>query len=124
VGLVLAWPLYDATVAARTDRSRVLEGVADDERDVVWAHVAASVQQAYVDVVAARDALPVLERAKAAGIANYMQASARFKGGMGDAVELADAEDVRTTAEIELALGSFELSRARAGLARLIGVRP
>ncbi len=33
---------------------------------------------------------------------------------MGNAVELADAEELRTTAEIELARGQFELARARA----------
>jgi len=40
--------------------------------------------------------------------------------GIGNAVELADAEAVRTNAEIQLALGEFELARARAAFGRAI----
>jgi outer membrane protein len=52
--------------------------------------------------------------------ANYDQADARFRAGIGNAVELADAESVRTEAEIQLALGQFELARARASFGRAI----
>ena len=40
--------------------------------------------------------------------------------GLGNAVELADAEAVRTDAEIQLALGQFEVARARAAFGRAI----
>jgi outer membrane protein len=52
--------------------------------------------------------------------ANYAQAEARFKAGLGTALELADAEYLRTDAEIQLAGGQFELSRARAVLGKLL----
>jgi outer membrane protein len=64
--------------------------------------------------------LPGLERAKDAAIANYEQADARFKAGLGTAVELADAEALRTDGEINLELGKFDLARARAQLERVI----
>jgi len=51
--------------------------------------------------------------------ANYAQAEARFKAGLGTSLELADAEAVRTDAEIQLAIGRFEALRARAVLGRL-----
>jgi hypothetical protein len=39
---------------------------------------------------------------------------------MGNAVELADAENVRTDAEIQLAIGQFDLERDRAAFGRAI----
>lgn len=124
IGLVVAWPLYDATVDARRKRSQVLEDEARENGNVVWQHVVAAVEQSYVDLQAARDSLPVLRHASEAAVANYDQASARFDAGMGNAVELADAEDVRASAEIELAIGTFDLARARAALDRLTGGLP
>jgi len=78
------------------------------------------VEEAYSDVEAARDALPVLRRALEAAVANYEQASARFSAGVGNAIEMADAEELRTSAEIEAAQGTFEVARARARLGRFI----
>jgi outer membrane protein len=119
-GLVIAWPLFDATVKARTDRARVEEDVARADSEVLRQRVLAAVEQAYVEVGAARDALPVLRHSVEAAVANYDQASARFDVGMGNAVELADAEELRTDTEIQLALGTFELARTRAILGRLM----
>jgi outer membrane protein len=62
----------------------------------------------------------VLQRGLDAAVANYNQASARFAAGMGNAIEMADAEDLRTTAEVDLARGTFEVARARAVLGRFI----
>jgi outer membrane protein len=123
-GLVLAWPLFDAAIGARRDRSRVEEQAVREDASVVWQRIVASVEQAYVDVEAARDALPVLQHSSDAAVANYQQANARFEVGMSNAVELADAEDLRTDAEIQLALGTFEVARAGAALARLTGEGP
>jgi outer membrane protein len=120
VGLVLSWPLFDATVSARADRSRAQEGVQREEASTVRERLVLEIEQAYLDVTAARDALPVLRRALDAAVANYDQANFRFTGGLGNAVELADAEDLRTNAEIDLALGTFEIARARAALERAV----
>jgi outer membrane protein TolC len=60
-----------------------------------------------------------LARAVEAAQANYAQAEARFKAGLGTSLELADAEAVRTDAEIQLAVGRYDALRARAFLARL-----
>ena len=68
----------------------------------------------------ARDALPALQHELEAARANYAQADARFKAGLGTSVELADAEALRTDAEIQLALGTFELAKARAAFGRAI----
>lgn len=124
VGLVLSWPLFDASVGARADRARIVENADREESDAVQLHLSAAVEQAYLDVEAAGEALPVLEHTMQAAVANYAQASARFEIGLGDTVELADAEELRTDAEIQLALGTFEVAHARAVLGRLMAERP
>jgi outer membrane protein TolC len=61
-----------------------------------------------------------LENSVVAARANWQQADARFGAGIGNAVEVADAEAVRSQAEIQLALGQFEVERARAAFGRAI----
>jgi outer membrane protein TolC len=120
VGVVFRWPLYDGVVLAERDASREREQVRRAELDLARQQQRAAVQTGYVNVGVATASLGALERAVEAARANYNQADARFKGGLGTVVELTDAEAVRTDAEIQLALGRFELARARAILARLI----
>ncbi len=119
-GLVFSWPLFDGTIDARASAARAKEAVARDDLKVAQQVVVGSVAQAYVAVDVARQALPGLERAVAGAVANYAQADARFKAGLGTSVELADAEALRTNAEIQLAMGVFELARARAAFGRVI----
>jgi outer membrane protein len=120
VGLVFRWPLYDAVVAARRDAAASRIGVARADAAVLGRQETAAVQQAYVGLEIAGAALGSLERAVEAARANYAQAEARFKAGLGTSLELADAEAVRTDAEIQLAVGRFDAQRARAVLARLL----
>jgi outer membrane protein TolC len=120
IGAVLSWPLFDGTVNARKDASRAAEQVRHEEIAVVKHEQAALVREAYGAVEVARATLPGLERAVEAGRANYLQADARFKAGIATSIELADAEAIRTSAEIQLALGQFELARARAAFGRTI----
>ena len=118
--LVLSWPLFDATIKARARASRVAEEVSRNEIDLVRQQVVAAVEQAYVGVVVAREALPSLQHEVAAARANYAQADARFQAGLGTSVELADAEALRADADIRLAMGIFELAKARASFGRAI----
>lgn len=119
-GLVLTLPVYDANVLARRDASRAAEGARAAEVRVLEQRQSAAVRQAYAAVEVARAALGALERSVAAARANQEQADARFKAGLGTALEVADAEALRTDAEIQLAVGAFQLGRARAVLSRTI----
>jgi outer membrane protein TolC len=121
--LVVSWPLLDPTISARAHASRVAEGERRDEIELTRQLTLAGVQQAYLAVGIARQALPALEHELEAARANSAQADARFKAGLGTSVELADAEALRTDAEIQLALGTFELARARAAFGRAIAER-
>jgi outer membrane protein len=120
VGILLTWPLFDGTIAARRDAAKSEEQVRHDEIDVMRLQEVAAVNESDVQVQVARAALVGLQNTVIAAKANYDQADARFRAGIGNAVELADAEAVRTDAEIQLALGQFELARARAAFGRAI----
>jgi outer membrane protein TolC len=121
LGLVLHWPLYDPLVSARARAASARELILRDELTAVTQQQTAQVQRAYLDTEVARASLGGLERSVAAAQANYAQAEARWKAGLGTALELADAEYLRTDAEIQLAGGQFALLRARAVLGRLLG---
>ena len=118
--LVLSWPIFDPTINARVRAARGAEEVERNELDLVRRQVVAAVEQAYAGVVVAREALPSLEHELEAARANYAQADARFKAGIGTSVELADAEALRVDADIRVAMGLFELARARAAFGRAI----
>lgn len=118
VGLVLSWPVFDATVSARADAARAREDAARAELLAARQRVRTRTQQAYKEAHVAGEALAALRSAAAAATANYAQAEARFNAGFGSSLELADAETLRTQAEIELAIGEFQRSRARAALDR------
>jgi outer membrane protein len=119
-GLIFSWPLFDGTINARRNAAHSAEDVRRSEIDVVSEQDLAAVRQAYIEVRVANAALVALNDSVVAGRANYDQANARFASGVGNAVELADAEAVRTNAEIQLALGQFEAGRARAAFGRAI----
>ncbi len=120
VGLVLSWPLFEGTINARKEASRAVQEVRRDEIALVRYQQVAAIHEAYGAVVVARTMLPGLQHAVDAAIANYAQADARFKAGLGTSVELADAEAIRTDAEIRAVLGQFEVTRARAAFGRTI----
>ena len=120
VGLVLRWPLYDPVVSARRDAAARRVEAARADVSALSQQETAAVEEAYVAMEVAQAALVSLARAVEAARANYAQAEARWKAGLGTSLELADAEALRTDAEIQLAIGQFETSRTRAVIGRLI----
>jgi outer membrane protein TolC len=121
VGVVLSWPLLDRSVVKRREASQQLENVQQQETAVARLTLTAQVQQAYLAAQLSDQALPALERSSTAAKSNSDQAQARFQSGMSTSLEVADAENLRVDAEIQLVVGRFEQSRARARLARTLG---
>jgi len=117
--VVFTWPLYDRVVTARAETSARLEAVRAAELQQVSEQVRSVAEQTFVELDVERAAQPALQRAVDAAQDNHAQAEARFNGGLGTAVELSDAEALLTEAQIQLAVGQFQLSRARARLARV-----
>jgi outer membrane protein len=124
VGLVLSWPLFDGVVDARRNAAAAQERTRQAEIGVARQELAALVQRTFVNAGVARATLPGLERSVAAAVANEAQADARFRAGLGTSVELADAEALRVDAEIQLAIGRFEVARTRAAFGRAIAEGP
>ena len=120
VGLILRWPFYDPVVGARRDAAAARSGVARADLELLTQQERATVQEVYVTLEVSQAALVSLDHAVQAARANYAQAEARFKAGLGTSLELADAEAVRTDSEIQMAVGEFEARRARAALARVL----
>ena len=120
VGIVMSWTVFDGVTLASRNASRVAERVRKEEIALYQEREVAAVTQGYVQVSVAKDAVPALQDAVRGALANYAQADARFRAGIGNAVELADAEDLRTTAEVQLAIGLFAVARARAVFGRAI----
>ncbi|MEP6859381.1 MAG: TolC family protein [Deltaproteobacteria bacterium] len=118
--VVFTWPLYDRVVSARADTSSRLEAVRAAELQQVTEQVRSIAERSFVELDVERAAQPALQRAVDAAQANHAQAEARFNGGLGTAVELSDAEALLTQAQIQLAIGQFQLSRARAQLVRVL----
>jgi len=118
--LVLEWPLYRGITSARAEASRRKELARLAEVDVARQAATTRAEQAYRSLEETSVALDALARAAEAAKANHEQAEARFKSGLGTSTELADAETLRIDAEIQLAMGRFEVAVARAVLARVM----
>lgn len=114
LGLVLTAPVFDGVLLARRSQSQAMEEVLRHEIDVTRRRLLADIQRAYTGFRIAEATLPALLAAATAAQKNYEQANARFRAGLSTSVELADAEALRTDGEIQLAIGRFEVSRARA----------
>ncbi|MBS2025093.1 MAG: TolC family protein, partial [Deltaproteobacteria bacterium] len=119
LGVVFQLPVYDGVARARVDAARERERSVRAEVAAVRARVIAQVQFAWAGARTAEDTLPELQRATDAARANQQQVSARFVSGLGSTVDVVDAEALLIDAEVQLALGTFEVLRARARLARL-----
>jgi outer membrane protein len=120
VGLVMEWPIFDGTIAAKRSAAHAGEQVAREELSVTRDLEIAAIERTYTAFDVAKRALPGLEQAVAAARANYEQADARSRAGLGTAVELADAEDLRASSEINFALGQFDVASTRAAFGRAI----
>ena len=120
IGVLLTWPIFDAASLARASASQERQRQRAAEEDLMRQRLSTQVEVGTESLRVATEAVPALQRAAQAASANYQQADARFKAGLGSSVELADAESLRLQAEVELAVGSFEQARARARLARVL----
>ncbi len=121
LGVVMQWPLLDPVNNATISASKQREFAYYAEVTAAEQRAVAAADQVYRRTRVAQVALDALAQAAAAARANYDQADARFRAGLGTSLELADAEAIRLEAEVQEAVGSFELATARANLARVMG---
>ena len=111
---MLSVPILDGVLIAKRNQSHAQEEVLRHEVDAAKRQVLTNVTRAFTGFQLARESLRALRSAASAARKNYDQASARFRSGLASGVELADAEALRTEADIQLAMGRFEIARSRA----------
>lgn len=120
VGVVLAWSLIDPTFGRRAEASRARETSLGAEASFALRNQRAVLASAWRDAETSARSLDALARAEAAARANLDQAEQRFRVGLGTSTELADAQALRTEAEVQLAVARFQARRARASLDRIV----
>ncbi len=120
VGILLSWPIFEGTFWAKAKASQQVEAVRREQAGIVRQQLLARVENAYVSVVVAREALPRIRKSLEAAQANYAQADARFRTGLGSVTDLADAASLWVEAQTDLAIGEFELARSRATFGRAV----
>lgn len=120
VGVVLSWSILEPTLSRRTDASRAREAALASESELAVRTQRTAIAAAWQEADVASRSLDALQRGADAARANYDQAENRIRVGLGTATELADAQAVRTDAEIQLAIGRFQMARTRAALERAL----
>jgi outer membrane protein len=118
--VVVSWPIFDRVTQVQARTSQRAEAVRAAELEQARMQLHAALDRAYVELDMAQAAVPALQRAVDAATANQTQADARFRAGLGDAVELADSEALLVDSQIQLAVGNFQLSRAHARARRAL----
>jgi outer membrane protein TolC len=121
VGVVAVVPLFDPVVARQAEADRLSAKAADQLVDVARLVESRATRAAWIARDSARKTLPALSAAEAAAVANERQADARFTQGLGTAVELADASQLRTEAEVRRILGELTVARTTLTLERSLG---
>jgi outer membrane protein TolC len=117
-GFVLRWRFFDQEALVRRDVASAESEAASARIDAAREDARLAIEVAWYTARGAETALEALEQARDAAVTSYEQVDARYREGLASAVEIADAENLRTSAEVGLAVGRFSLEQARAELAR------
>ena len=117
-GFVLRWRFFDQEALVRRDVASAQSEAASARIDAAREEARLAIEEAWYTARGAETSLEALEQARDAAVTSYEQVDARYREGLASAVEIADAENLRTSAEVSLAVGRFSLEQARAELAR------
>ena len=120
LGVVITWPILEPIWDRRAEASRAREQAYAFEADALLKNQRGLISAAYQDAAVSQQTLGALQRGADAARANYDQADNRFRVGLGTSTELADAQALRTEADIQLAIGRFQMARTRAALERAV----
>ena len=111
-GLLLKKQVDEAKATAKKDTADL-----ENTRQAVYLEV----KQAYIDLQNAKDSIPVSQLAMMQAKEQYDLASGRYKVGLGDAVELKDAENTYRKAQLEYYSNLMNYNIAAANLERVTG---
>jgi outer membrane protein len=121
-GFTLAWPIFEGGLV----RASVREGEAQSsalraEVDVARQQVRVDVDQARLTIIAGKAAIAAAERSLANAKARLDLAEIRYRTGVGNGIELSDAQLASTNAAFQLLQATLKLDTARAQLQKALG---
>jgi outer membrane protein len=120
VGVVFTWPIIEPLWDRRADASRAREQAFAFDAEARLLGQRGAISAAYQEAAVSQRTLGALQRGADAARANYAQADNRFRVGLGTSTELADAQALQTEADIQLAIGRFQMANTRAALERAV----
>ena len=120
--LTMNWALSEGGVTVAQEREgRATLRQLKAQQEELTLQVQFELQQALLDVAAAKDAVEVAGDATAAAREKLRLAEGRYRAGAGSALELSDAQVTATQAEGQEIQAKFTLSSARAALVAALG---
>jgi outer membrane protein len=118
----LSWPLFQGglTRAQVREQQANLSNV-QAQRDALRQLVRLEVERAQLSVTAARESLSAAEEALANARERLRLAEGRYRAGVGNIIELSDAQLSATNAAVQRVQATYNLATARTELARALG---
>ncbi|RJS20037.1 TolC family protein [Corallococcus sp. H22C18031201] len=121
-GLSLSWPLFQGGLTrAQVSEQRATLRDLQAQRDLLRQQVRLQVEQARLAVVASREALSAAEEAQVNARERLRLAEGRYQAGVGNIIELSDAQVAYTNAAAQHVQANYDLATSRATLARALG---
>jgi outer membrane protein len=121
-GLSLAWPIFEGGLVRATRREGAAQSAAlRAEIDIARQQARVEVDQARLTIVAGKAAISAAERSLANAKARLNLAEIRYSTGVGNGIELSDAQLAATNAGFQLLQATLRLDTARAQLQKALG---
>ncbi|WNG30257.1 TolC family protein [Cystobacter fuscus] len=118
----LSWPLFQGglTLAQMREQRANISGV-QAQRDALRQRVRLEVERAQLAVHAARESVTAADEALLNARERLRLAEGRYRAGVGNIIELSDAQLSATNAAVQRVQASYDLATARTELARSLG---
>ncbi len=118
----LSWPLFQGGLTRAQVRAQeaTLSGL-HARRDALRQQVRLEVERAQLSVATARESVSAAEEALVNARARLRLAEGRYREGVGNIIELSDAQLSATNAAVQRVRATYDLATARTELARALG---
>jgi len=121
-GFSLAWPIFEGGLLRATVRENEAQAAAlRADVDIARQQARVEVDQARLTIVAGKAAIGAAERSLANAKARLNLAELRYRTGVGNGIELSDAQLAATNAGFQLLQATLKLDTARAQLQKALG---
>lgn len=122
VGVALNWPIFQGGVTnSRVDEANALLTQIDSQLDVLRQDLRVAVTQTELSLKAAQAALVVADELVQLAKERVTLAEGRYQTGVGNIIELGDAELALRDAQTQRVTAAYDLASARAQLHRTLG---